>query len=139
GGVTLVLMTILTWWLWGPTLAWFSELAWGAILIYLFSNWTGSKLVELLRGDGRLAWQSSAIGAHPILWHNGMVGGAASYLGVVEDAEIGVVVLTNTARSVDAIGVKILAEIVKIKEKERREASVTGTSPQREVRALERS
>jgi hypothetical protein len=43
-----------------------------------------------------------------------MVGGSAIYLGIVEDAEIGVVMLTNTARSVDTIGIKILAEILKI-------------------------
>jgi hypothetical protein len=45
-----------------------------------------------------------------------MVGGSASFLGIVEELEIGVVVLTNTAKSVDAIGVKILSELVKLKE-----------------------
>ena len=118
GAVTLVLMTFLTWWLWGTTQAWFWELNWGAIGIYLFSRRTWSKFVELLRGDGRLAWQSSAVGPHPILWHNGMVGGSASYLGIAQELKIGVVVLTNTAKLVDAIGVKILSEMVKLKENE---------------------
>ena len=123
GAVTLVLMTFLTWWLWGTTLAWFSELIWGAIGIHLFSSRKWSCFVELLRGDGRLAWQSSAVGPHPILWHNGMVGGSASYLAIAQEFEIGVVVLTNTANSVDAIGVKILSEMVKLKENELRSKS----------------
>ena len=55
-------------------------------------------------GDGRLAWQYSKIGGHPILWHNGMVGGCASYLGVLEEEKVGVVILANTAKNVDAIG-----------------------------------
>jgi hypothetical protein len=77
--------------------------------------------VELRRGDGRLAWQRSAVGSHPVLCHNGMVGGSASYLGIVQDFEIGAVVLTNTAKSVDAIGVKILSNMVNLKKKGRRE------------------
>jgi CubicO group peptidase (beta-lactamase class C family) len=137
GAVTLLLMTFLTWWLWGPTLAWGWELIWGAMGIYRFSRQSWSRSVELPRGDGRLAWQSSAVsahpilwhlaghssavGAHPILWHNGMVGGSASYLGIAPEIEIGVVVLTNTAKSVDAIGVRILSEMVKLKENELRE------------------
>jgi CubicO group peptidase (beta-lactamase class C family) len=119
--VTLVLMTFLTWWLWGATLAWFWELIWGAILAYLFSSRNWSRFVELLHGDGRLAWQSSKVGSHSMLWHNGMVGGSASFLGIVEAFDIGVVVLTNTAKQVDAIGVKILSELVKLKENELRE------------------
>ncbi len=45
-----------------------------------------------------------------------MVGGSASYLGIVPEAEIGVVVLTNTMKSVDAIGVNILSELLKLKD-----------------------
>jgi CubicO group peptidase (beta-lactamase class C family) len=123
GAVTFLLMAFLTWCLWGPTLAWFPELIWGAIGIDLCSKWKWNwfRFVEVLRGDGRLAWQRSAVGSHPVLWHNGMVGGSASYLGIVQEFEIGVVVLTNTAKSVDAIGVKILSEMVKLKKKELRE------------------
>jgi CubicO group peptidase (beta-lactamase class C family) len=122
GAVTFLLMTLLTWWLWGPTVYWISELIWGAIGIALCSRWKWNwvRFVGLLRGDGRLAWQGSSVGSHPVLWHNGMVGGSASYLGIVPEFEIGAVVLTNTARSVDAIGVKILSELVKLKTKERR-------------------
>lgn len=116
GTVTLALMTLLTWWLWGLSHALFSEFTWGVIMIYLFPNWNSSRIAGMLRGDGRLAWQSSVIGSHPVLWHNGRVGGSASYLGIVPGLEIGVVVLTNTAKSVDTIGVKILSKIVKLKE-----------------------
>jgi hypothetical protein len=118
GAVTFLLMTFLTWCLWGPTLAWFPELIWGAIGIELCSKWKWFRFVELLRGDGRLAWQSSAVGSHPVLWHNGMVGCSASYLGIVQEFEIRAVVLTNTAKSVDTTGVKIMSEIVNINKKE---------------------
>jgi CubicO group peptidase (beta-lactamase class C family) len=130
GAVTFLLMMFLTWWLWGPTPFWGAELIWAVIGIKHLST-------QNLRGDGRLAWQSSVVsrhgpivgalcgrwlgGLHPILWHNGMVGGSASYLGIVPEMEIGVVVLTNTAKSVDAIGVKILSEMVKLKENDLRE------------------
>ena len=119
--VTLALMTLLTWSLWGAGASTFVVLVWGACLVYIFSGWkrNWAKFLQMLHGDGRLAWQSSEIGAHPVLWHNGMVGGSASYLGIVEPLGVGVVVLTNTARSVDPLGVKILAELVRIKEADR--------------------
>lgn len=120
GAVTLLLMTVLTWCLWGPTLAWFPELIWGAIGIWQFSrqdrlpkNWS-----KPLGGDGQLAWQSSVVGRHPILWHSGLARGSARYLGIAPEMELGVVVLTNTANSVDAIGVQILSEMVKLNENE---------------------
>ncbi len=40
-----------------------------------------------------------------MLWHDRKVGGSASLPGIVEEFDVGVVVLTNTAKSVDAIGV----------------------------------
>jgi hypothetical protein len=43
-----------------------------------------------------------------------MVGGSASYLGIVPELEIGVIVLTNTAKSVDAIGTRILSKMIKL-------------------------
>ena len=58
-----------------------------------------------------------------MLWHNGMVGGSASFLGIVQELKIGVIVLTNTAKSVDSIGVKILSEMAKFKENELPEQS----------------
>lgn len=118
---TLALMTLLTWSFWGAGVPTFIVLVWGACLIYIFSGWkrNWAKFLRMLQGDGRLAWQSSEIGAHPVLWHNGMVGGSASYLGVVDALGVGVVVLTNTAKSVDAVGTKILDELVRLKEADR--------------------
>jgi serine-type D-Ala-D-Ala carboxypeptidase/endopeptidase len=53
-----------------------------------------------LRGDSRR-----------MLWHNGGTGGFRSFLGFVPDTSVGVVVLSNSARSVDAIGFRILESI----------------------------
>ena len=46
-----------------------------------------------------------------MLWHNGGTGGFRSFLGFVPDTGVGVVVLSNSARSVDAIGFRILESI----------------------------
>ena len=64
--------------------------------------------------EGRLAWQCMKLESRNVLWHNGMVGGSASFMGVVEDAGIGVVVLTNTAKSVDSISVDILTRLIEL-------------------------
>jgi serine-type D-Ala-D-Ala carboxypeptidase/endopeptidase len=53
-----------------------------------------------LRGDSRR-----------MLWHNGGTGGFRSFLGFVLDTGVGVVVLSNSARSVDAIGFRILESL----------------------------
>jgi serine-type D-Ala-D-Ala carboxypeptidase/endopeptidase len=53
-----------------------------------------------LRGDTRR-----------MLWHNGGTGGFRSFLGFVPDTRVGVVVLSNSARSVDTIGFRILESI----------------------------
>jgi serine-type D-Ala-D-Ala carboxypeptidase/endopeptidase len=47
-------------------------------------------------------------GSCQVLWHNGGTGGFRSFLGFVKEGETGVVVLSNCARSVDAIGFRIL-------------------------------
>jgi len=66
-------------------------------------------------GGGRLAWQTQKLGKHLMLWHNGKVGGSASFIGVVHELEVGVVVLTNTAESVEEIAVEIMSEILRLK------------------------
>ena len=50
-----------------------------------------------------------------------MVGGSASFLGIVEEFKFGVVVLTNTAKVVDDMGVRILSELVRLKKEEQRD------------------
>lgn len=47
-----------------------------------------------------------------MLWHNGGTGGAFSFVGLVPEAGAGVAVLTNTARSVDGLGVSLLRRLV---------------------------
>jgi serine-type D-Ala-D-Ala carboxypeptidase/endopeptidase len=49
--------------------------------------------------------------ARRMLWHNGGTGGFRSFVGFVNDTNAGVVVLSNSARSVDAIGFRILESI----------------------------
>ena len=60
-----------------------------------------------------LGWVSLPLRHVPrrMLWHNGGTGGFRSFLGFVPDTRVGVVVLSNSARSVDAIGFRILESI----------------------------
>ena len=46
--------------------------------------------------------------AGPVLWHNGGTGGFRSFLAFVREAHTAVVVLSNTARSVDRLGLRLL-------------------------------
>jgi CubicO group peptidase (beta-lactamase class C family) len=47
-----------------------------------------------------------------VLWHNGALPGYRSYAGFIREAGLAAVVLTNTSRSVDDIGRRILADMV---------------------------
>jgi len=47
-------------------------------------------------------------GDRRVLWHNGGTGGFRSFVGLVKESETGVVVLSNSSRSVDAIGFRVL-------------------------------
>ena len=46
--------------------------------------------------------------AGPVLWHNGGTGGFRSFVGAAREAGTAVVVLSNTARSVDRLGLRLL-------------------------------
>ncbi len=46
--------------------------------------------------------------AGPLLWHNGGTSGFRSFVGAVKEAGTAVVVLSNTARSVDRLGLRLL-------------------------------
>ncbi len=52
-----------------------------------------------------LAWMTTPKG---IVWHNGGTGGYHSFIGFTTDGRHGVVVLTNTAVSVDELGFAVL-------------------------------
>lgn len=62
-----------------------------------------------------LGWHLSPLRAtgQTVLWHNGATAGSTSYLGLLPGHEAAVVVLGNSGRSVDALGVRLLAGIEK--------------------------
>ena len=59
-----------------------------------------------------LIWMTSKAGDQSIIWHNGMTGGYASFIGFTADGKKGVVILTNQAQSVDMLGFAALADAV---------------------------
>ena len=63
-------------------------------------------------GDGvkkiGLAWMLDRVKGQPLAWHNGQTGGYASFAGYTLDGKRGVVVLSSTAREVDALGMGTL-------------------------------
>ncbi len=66
-------------------------------------------------GEIGLAWLISPLGkqkAHEVIWHNGGTGGYRSYLGFLKDANIGVVVLSNSQLEVDTLGSLILKQLL---------------------------
>ena len=67
------------------------------------------KQAELGAGKGiGLAWIVDQVKGQPFVWHNGQTGGYASFIGYTLDGKKGVVVLSSTSRSVDALGVASL-------------------------------
>jgi D-alanyl-D-alanine-carboxypeptidase/D-alanyl-D-alanine-endopeptidase len=60
-----------------------------------------------------LGWFLSPVrsSGHTAHWHNGGPGGFASYVALLPAAEAGVVVLADTARSVDRLGVRLLSTL----------------------------
>lgn len=57
-----------------------------------------------------LAWMTRHDKDGDVVWHNGMTGGYASFMGFTSDGKRGVVVLTNIARSVDDLGFATLLD-----------------------------
>ncbi len=55
-----------------------------------------------------LAWHIDSENAHDIVWHNGGAGGSSSYIAFTTAPPCGVVVLSNSANTVDELGYKIL-------------------------------
>lgn len=47
-------------------------------------------------------------GNRATVWHNGMVGGYASYLAIDKEAGTGIVVLTNQASATDMLGMMLM-------------------------------
>lgn len=59
-----------------------------------------------------LAWQYQSLYLFDrgprMVWHNGGTGGCASFVGFTRESEVAVVVLANSEKSVDSVGVDIL-------------------------------
>ncbi|MFC3197796.1 serine hydrolase domain-containing protein [Parapedobacter deserti] len=62
--------------------------------------------------DIGLAWHMNLMGDELVYWHNGGTFGSRSYMAFTPDKKIAVVVLSNTAESVDAIGASIMRKIL---------------------------
>lgn len=56
-----------------------------------------------------LAWHTQTVRGRDLVWHSGMTGGYASFIGFTADGERGVVVLANAAVGMDDIGIDALA------------------------------
>jgi D-alanyl-D-alanine-carboxypeptidase/D-alanyl-D-alanine-endopeptidase len=50
--------------------------------------------------------------AGPVAWHNGGTSGFRSFVGAARETRTAVVVLSNTARSVDRVGLRLLKVLV---------------------------
>ena len=62
--------------------------------------------------DIGLGWHMNVIGGELVYWHNGGTGGSRSYMAFSPDKRVAVVVLSNTAESVDPIGIAIMNRIL---------------------------
>lgn len=76
---------------------------------------SAEKLVQTAQRDTstpktRIAfgWHLSNMYGRDMVWHNGMTGGYASFAAFSADGKLGVIVLTNTARSPEALGIAAL-------------------------------
>lgn len=57
-----------------------------------------------------LIWMTNPTPDGPVIWHNGMTGGYASFAGFTADGKRGVVILANEARTLDDLGFAALSE-----------------------------
>jgi CubicO group peptidase (beta-lactamase class C family) len=72
------------------------------------------RLAHEARADGPngnrvgMGWLTLSHEGRKVIWHNGMTGGYASFIGFTADGQHGVVVLTNIQQSVDDLGLATL-------------------------------
>lgn len=67
------------------------------------------------KGDTGIGWMQpsfidSFVGNREVVWHNGMVGGYASYLAIDKKASTGVVVLANQASATEMLGMMLMRQ-----------------------------
>lgn len=65
--------------------------------------------------DIGLGWNMNMSNDVITYWHNGGTGGSSSYIAIVPDLKSAIVVLSNSANSVDAISLKILDKLLTTK------------------------
>ena len=56
------------------------------------------------------SWLDRFIGNSDVVWHNGMVGGYASYLSIDKQTGTGVLVLANQAKAIDMLGAMLMRQ-----------------------------
>lgn len=64
--------------------------------------------------DIGLAWHMNLVGDELVYWHNGGTYGSSSYIAFTPDKKIAIVVLSNTAESVDETALAILNRILTV-------------------------
>ncbi|MEJ2404086.1 MAG: serine hydrolase, partial [Candidatus Thiodiazotropha sp.] len=67
-------------------------------------------------GDTGIGWMQPSfidrfVGNHAVVWHNGMVGGYASYLSLDAESKSGVAILTNQAITIDMLGMMVTRQV----------------------------
>lgn len=71
---------------------------------------------QQFKGSSGIGWMQPSfidrfVGNRTVVWHNGMVGGYASYLAIDKKAGTGVVVLTNQASAVEMLGMMLMRQV----------------------------
>ncbi len=84
---------------------WWAALLLGGVTSFLASD-------RLRKRGAMLGWQHQSLYAFDrgprLVWHNGGTGGYASFVGFTRETEAAIVVLANSEKSVDSVGVDIL-------------------------------
>ena len=81
---------------------WLNTLQVGVLFSFVFGRWS------LSRKGIRLGWITRRKRGETAFWHNGGTGGYRSFMAFIADNQTAVVVLSNTANSVDSLGWRIL-------------------------------
>jgi CubicO group peptidase (beta-lactamase class C family) len=93
----------------GHNFVWWTNLLVGGAVFLFVSRYLRSR-----DRSPMLGWQYQRLYPLPfprgprVVWHNGGTGGYASFVGFIRESEAAAVVLANSAKSVDSVGVEIL-------------------------------
>jgi CubicO group peptidase (beta-lactamase class C family) len=94
------------------------------LITFIQASLSGSGLASQLllkmserqfKGDTGIGWMQPSfidrfVGNRSVVWHNGMVGGYASYLAIDKEADTGVAVLTNQASATEMLGMMLMRQ-----------------------------